>query len=854
MPALIERCGKCLRNDTTSQELTVQRALQQRLGRVPLWLTTWALLWPTCLGCSRAFYRRQADRDVYSLVDCGARQTGGSIDDYAIEPPPESRMFDPGCPDDPPMPPDDPVSHRLMHCVDAKQGWPGWDCTGKTPVVENPDWMGYLPYREDGTVTLDQDGAVQMAWLQSPDYQDVLENLYLAALGVTFEQFQFDVQFFGGNDTFFTADGPQRGRQSLLRTDTDLALRKQFAAGGELVAGAANSLMWQFAGPDTYNGNTLLDFSLVQPLLRAGGRAVVLEDLTDSQRQLLARIRSTERFRRSFYTDVSVDFLGLLEEQIRIGNQQGNVSDLQASLERLVAVNEAGRIARSQVDRARQELYTAQSRLLSITSAYQTTLDSYKLSLGLPPDLAVRVDDPLLRRFDLIDPQLTAAQQQVKDFLAQLRDAAQAAEMERHGTLSEAVAAVQQTVTDQLAVVEGDMQLLLEALPERRKSLRLLAAREEVRQGEIAPSICDVEALDQRVAALGADLATLKEKLNTTSGLLESLPLPSAAADSAVNDDATDAVTDRAAADDTIGSVIDTSPQNLKEGVALLSNQLLELSLIQARARLDTVTLTPIEMSQQRALETARTQRRDWKNARASLVDTWRQIQISANALKSTLDLRFEGDLNTTDNNPIRFRSTTGRLRVGLEFDAPLTRLQERNDYRAALIDYQRARRDHYSFADGIAQSLRLTLRTIRRNQMDFEVNRAGVLVAIARVDEARLRLIRPPKPGETSQFGESFVENLLDALRALLNAQNEFLRVWVNQEIQRRTLQLDLGTMELDDLGMWIDPGPIGVDDAATDGAAADGAKSTDPAEADLPPLPTTEEIPAPAGEAIGA
>ena len=48
-----------------------------------------------------------------------------------------------------------------------------------------------------------------------------------------------------------------------------LRAEKLTATGGELVVGLANSLMWQFAGPDNYTSNTMLDFNLVQPLLRA---------------------------------------------------------------------------------------------------------------------------------------------------------------------------------------------------------------------------------------------------------------------------------------------------------------------------------------------------------------------------------------------------------------------------------------------------------------------------------------------------------------------------------------------------------------------------------------------------------
>jgi hypothetical protein len=50
-----------------------------------------------------------------------------------------------------------------------------------------------------------------------------------------------------------------------------------------------------------------------------------------------------------------------------------------------------------------------------------------------------------------------------------------------------------------------------------------------------------------------------------------------------------------------------------------------------------------------------------------------------------------------------------------------------------------------------------------------------------------------------------------VSALSDLLQAQNDFLSVWVTYELLRRTLDLDLGTMQLDSDGMWIDPGPIG-------------------------------------------
>ena len=82
-------------------------------------------------------------------------------------------------------------------------------------------------------------------------------------------------------------------------------MRRLFTSGGELVVGLANSIVWQFAGANTDNTTTLIDFSLVQPLLRAGGRERVMERLTVSERTLLANVRQMERFRRGFFIEIT---------------------------------------------------------------------------------------------------------------------------------------------------------------------------------------------------------------------------------------------------------------------------------------------------------------------------------------------------------------------------------------------------------------------------------------------------------------------------------------------------------------------------------------------------------------------
>lgn len=853
------------------------------------------------VGCSRNFYRRQADQDAYALIQSHADNPRWQLDDYTLQPSPASRMFDPSDPDCPPMPPDDPTAHRYMECVDCKKGWCGWHGYGATNCVENPQWRSYLPLDGQGQLVLDRQAAVQMALVNSREYQTALENLYLSALDVSFQRFRFDVQFFGGNTTAMATKGKVLNggsSSSSLSTETSLEGQRLLATGGQLVVGLANSIVWEFSGRDQSTTASLLNFSLFQPLLRGGGRAVALEALTDSERALLANARQMQRFRDGFYTTIvtgratgtgptvgtlaignltpggpaSVSgFLGLLQAQVQIRNQRSNISGLQTTLKQLNAFYEAGRVERFQVDLARQSVFDAQSNLLNITRNYSDLLDDYKIALGLPPQLAVRVADPLLERFNLIASDLTETLESVVGLTQAVGD--ETAPMP--SDYREQLIVLKGRALEQLGQVQGDLKTLEQALPRRRELLEKLAARDEIRAGQVESGVVDVEVLQQRVDRVRSEYATLETNLAETLGELEQFiqhppdpaelaPRPPAAA---FDEPAPPALLPAVPPGE--GTVAplnvpsgmeaglppgvrpdlpsEDEPQTprgqMAEQLTKLAKELRALSLVQAAARLDTATLVPIQLDPGKALEIARENRLDWMNARAALVDQWRQIEITANALRSDLNLRVNGDISTVGNNPTRFRGTNGELQVGLEFDAPLTRLVERNDYRAALIAYQRARRDYYAYEDLVSRGLRRTLRLIQVNQLDFEIRRTAVFNAISQVSSAQSRLDQPPKPvpgGAPAgvQLSPTTARDLTQALTALLNAQNSFLNIWVAYEAQRMFLDLDLGTMQLDAHGMWIDPGPVSEGLSPSEPSAEAPGPAAELAPPPLPPV----------------
>jgi hypothetical protein len=836
-------------------------------------------------GCTRAHYRRQADREVNAVIDDKSLAAGSAPGEFRIDLDPRSRMFDANSPDCPPQPPDDPVSHQLMKCVDDKPGAPVWDKLGKTPFTENPSWQDNLPRDKDGNVVLDLTGAVQVALLESPLYQQQLETLYLSGLDVTFERFRFDAQFFGGSSIFFTEEGPVRaGRpagSSLLEVNpldptNRLRVEKFTATGGELVIGLANSLMWQFAGPDNYSSNTILDFNLVQPLLRAGGRARVLERLTISERALLANVRQMEHYRRGFYLNVVTGrdpgpgpqrrggffggsglegfsgvgvggfgrvggvggnqagqvfgftggagaqqaggYLGLLQNAQVIRNQYANIAGLGDSLEQLQAAHDAGRIDRFQVDIARQALYNAQSQLLNNENVYADALDNFKLQYGLPPCLDVKIADPLLDHFNLLDPELSALQIRVTGVLNVLREgelAATPAGQPKQPLVLPQKAPPQSppsatTPTDfssivqqaaqlgkdsqrQFAAAQADLASLEAAVPARQTFLRNLSLRPETKQAEIDPDLVSVVRLNERVGEVKQEFAALGQRMAAVWAQIDVLTAAPALSPA-------------------------EQRQQLTSALNGLSGNLLELTLLQARARLDAITIEPVNLTSEEGFCIATRYRRDWMNARAALVDSWRLIQFNANDLESNLDLLVSGDIRNVGDNPFDLRATNGRLRMGLQFDAPLTRLAQRNIYRQSLIEYQQARRTYYQFRDRVQRDVRTTLRQLKLDDLNFELRRAAVHVAITQVDLARLRLSEPARPvppsapgqptqpGGQSQFGDTVARDLVNALIDLLNVQNDFLSVWVDHEVQQLSLDFVLGTMELDGRGIRIE------------------------------------------------
>ena len=188
----------------------------------------------TCLsGCTRAYYRKQADAEVNCIVDHKAEAVGAAAGEFRIDVDPRSRMFDPDDPDCPPMPPDDPISHQLMNCVDCKPGAPCWKHAPHTPYADNPNWEEYLAAQRRRTGGA-RSRRARCRWrcCNRPTTSSSLKRCTCPVLDVTFERFRFDTQFFGGHRACSSrrkariAPACRAGRTSSALTPLDFEARQ----------------------------------------------------------------------------------------------------------------------------------------------------------------------------------------------------------------------------------------------------------------------------------------------------------------------------------------------------------------------------------------------------------------------------------------------------------------------------------------------------------------------------------------------------------------------------------------------------------------------------------------------------
>lgn len=305
---------------------------------------------PACMTPEE--YRREADEEVYRLIaERGADLIEG-VEEFTIEPPADG------------------LRARIL--------------AGGVSAIEG--------------LTLAE--SLRLAAENSRAYQARKERLYLAALDLTLERWRFKIQEGGSIAAELSGTGSDAEAASGSFFGS---LGRLLGSGAQLLGNVGLSVARNLSGSDDWTTFTDVGLDITQPLLRGAGSSVVMEPLTQAERDLVYEVRAFERFRRTFAVEVARQVYRLLQQYDAVDNEVANGESLVLLREKNEALAEAGRLSEIQVDQARQNELRSSDTLLAARRRLEDQLDDFKLFLGLPSDFELTLDRSLLGEVALGD-------------------------------------------------------------------------------------------------------------------------------------------------------------------------------------------------------------------------------------------------------------------------------------------------------------------------------------------------------------------------------------------------------------------------------------------------------------------
>jgi len=302
---------------------------------------------PSCK--SAAEQRAEADRDAYELVASRRAKLGLSGDTFTIDPPADS------------------LRARIL--------------------------KGELT-RSDA-LRLPQ--VLEIAAENSRDYQTQREQLFLSALDLTLERWNFHLQKTATVEAGIDGrPGPNGETVSETSAGGTLGFSKLFSTGANVALDIGAGIARQLTFEDGWHPTTNLGLSITQPLLRGFGERIVLEPLTQAERNLVYATRAYERYRRTYAVDAATRYWRLLGTMNAVENQETNFESLKKLTARNVELSKAGRLSVLEVGQARQDELSSHNDLIDAQSRLAAQLDQFKLFLGLPIEFDLQLDKSTL--------------------------------------------------------------------------------------------------------------------------------------------------------------------------------------------------------------------------------------------------------------------------------------------------------------------------------------------------------------------------------------------------------------------------------------------------------------------------
>jgi outer membrane protein TolC len=182
------------------------------------------------------------------------------------------------------------------------------------------------------------------------------------------------------------------------------------STGARLAADLTTDFLRFVTGNLTKTSDSSLAVTLTQPLLRGAGYRATMETLTQAERDLLYSIRDFSQYRKSFTVDITSQYYQTLQARDAARNAHFAFTAFTRSLDTVRALNLKGRAPTSQVGLIEAAVLRYKRQWINAIRSYEQALDDLKLSLAVPVETPIMLDQKDLDSLSIEDPEMTLDQ------------------------------------------------------------------------------------------------------------------------------------------------------------------------------------------------------------------------------------------------------------------------------------------------------------------------------------------------------------------------------------------------------------------------------------------------------------
>lgn len=344
------------------------------------------------IGCSPKKYRERADSEVEEIIRIKQLQVKGTNEPFTIETPADT------------------LRRRLM--IDQGLPFTGNASLGSDLLLKVPDWpeedqpsrlpSSGLPFTwEEGLpLKLTLEDALMVAAANNRDYQTRKEDIFQLALGLDLERDVFRNTFYGALESEYISNQSGDINVSGVANRATARWSRVLKYGAALSSQIFIDLVKLLTPGSSSSRGLYADATISIPLLAGSGKNIVTEPLIQAERDVLYSMYTFERFKRSLAVQIATEYLSVLRQENVLNNAEENYKRLKSGTTRAERMAEAGRLSKVELDQARQDVLRARNSWILAAQAYANRLDSFKVSMGLPPDSLIGLDRSELEQLD----------------------------------------------------------------------------------------------------------------------------------------------------------------------------------------------------------------------------------------------------------------------------------------------------------------------------------------------------------------------------------------------------------------------------------------------------------------------